>query len=476
MKLSNLKKAPSARTSGLSLHARRFACAAMGGLALCSTPIPALAGDASKATAPVETSSVWEKPAWLTDLSLRAGESFDTNVFLSGARFEYYPKTIPTGDVAAKDKSSWVTTISPKIGVDFAKLLGSDSIVKRFTLGYAPDIVIFHDASSETYASHRLTTGFNAKADNVTVNIDNAFTYINGSDDGLIYPGGSSSFVNGTVRERREQWQDRTKASVKVDMGPLFVRPVFSMTYYDLATNFKNVTGYTNYVDRYDLNGGADIGYNVTKDLALTAGYRYGTQYQQSIPFDLTQTNVSNDYQRILFGVEGSLLKWLKVEVSAGPQYTRYTSNRPHVGGVAANPLIDKDTADVYAEASVTAALTSSDALVFKYKRWNWVSSTGKNAYLDSLYDASYRHQFTQALQWELGLRAAQADYHPSAYRNDWDYTASTGFRYAFTKNLSMDVSYAYDKGDNGEDNVTVIGSTREFRRSIYSTGLTCKF
>lgn len=460
------------RATGSFARQGRLACTLLAAGFAAATPATQ-AGDAPKAE---PAPAVWEKPAWLTDLSLRVGESNDSNIYLSGAPSEYYPKTIPAGDVATTNKPSWVTTVSPKIGVDFAKLLDKDSIVKLFTLGYAPDIVVFHNASSETYTSHRITTGFKAKADNVSVNIDNAFTYINGSDDGPIYPAGSSSFVNGTVRERREQWQERLKTAVKIDMGPVFVRPSFALTFFDLATNFQNVKGYVNYTDRYDLNGGADVGYNVSKKLAFLLGYRYGTQFQQALPFDAAQINAGNDYQRILAGVEGTPFQWLKLEALVGPQFTSYNDNRPYLGGVVANGRIDSDTQDVYAEASATFTLSPSDTLVLKYKRWNWVSSTGKNAYVDSQFDSSYRHQFTKALQWEAGVRVGNADYGQSTYRNDWDYTLSTGFRYAFTKNLSLDVSYAFDKGDNAEDNVSVIAPTREFERSVVSTGITWKF
>ena len=476
-----------------------FAVSIAGAIAALSAPLVAHAGDAGKQTAPLTTSSIWEKPAWLTDLSLRVGESYDTNVYLAGAGQEYFPATLPAGDIATRNKGSWVTTVSPKIGVDFTKLLGSDSILKVFSLGYAPDFVIFHDAPSETYASHRITTNIKAVSDPVTLSLENAFTYIDGSHEGLIYPGGSSSFVNGTVRERRDQWQERTKASVKVDLGPVFVRPVASLLYYDLATDFKNISGYTNYVNRYDVNGGADLGYNLTKDVALIAGYRYGHQSQQTLPFDLTQTNVTNDYQRVLFGVEGSPLKWIKVEAVVGPQFTTYTDNRPLAAGGTPDKVysiskgklkvtrvlteqIDRTPTDVYAEASVTIAPTAADSLVFKYKRWNWVSSTGKNAYLDTLYDASFRHQITKALQLELGLRAGNADYNPSALRNDWDYTTSAGLKYAVTKNLSLDLTYAYDRGRNDQlladviKQTNVIPATREFERSIISTGVTWKF
>ena len=496
---------------------RGLALAALGGIVALSSTVSALAGDAGKKVAPVESSSIWEKPAWLTDLSLRVGESYDTNVYLAGW------DVAPGETVATRNKSSAVTTISPKIGVDFAKLLDKDSILKVFSLGYSPDFVTYHDASSESYAAHRFTTAVRASAAPVSFSLDNAFTYIDGSKDGLFYPGGASAYANGTIRERRDQWQDRTKASVKIDLNKsFFLRPTASLLYYNLGTNFLPTTasvvdpvhpaGYTNFIDRYDLNGGADVGYNVNKDVAFTLGYRYGHQTQANLPLaiDPKQTNASNDYQRVLFGVEGSPLKWLKVEAVVGPQFTTYTDSRPlatganptkvvsytkdktgkiteHVKLVASTEQIDQTPTDVYAEATVTVSPTATDALVFKYKRWDWVSSTGKNAYLDTLYDASFRHQITKALQLEVGVRASNSDYNPSALRNDWLYTTSAGLKYAVTKNLSLDLSYSYDRGRNDQlvNSVTVAktaanyyvnGSTREFERSVVSTGVTWKF
>ena len=138
MKLFFGNKIQPARSAGFSLTARRFACAILAGSMILSFPFQVLAGDASKNVVPVASPSIWEKPAWMTDLSLGVKESYDSNIYLSGAGSEYFPKTLPEGDIATKNKSSWVTTISPKIGVDFAKLLGSDSVVKIFAVGYVP--------------------------------------------------------------------------------------------------------------------------------------------------------------------------------------------------------------------------------------------------------------------------------------------------------------------------------------------------
>jgi len=511
MKSSFTYQTKPAQGVSYQVKTRRLALAALGGLAVLSSTVPAFAGNAPKQVVPVESSSIWEKPIWLTDLSLRVGESYDTNVYLGGV------DVAPGENVATKNKSSAVTTISPKIGVDFAKLLDKDGFFKVLSVGYVPDFVIFSDASTESYSAHRFTTAIKGKAEPVSVSLENAFTYIDGDKDGLFYPGGASAFANGTIRERRNQWQDRSKASVKIDLNEsFFIRPTASLLYYDLGTNFLPATatpaGYTNFIDRYDLNGGADLGYNVNKDVALTLGYRYGHQDQAYLPIttDPTQRSASNDYQRVLFGVEGSPLKWLKVEANVGPQFTSYTDSRPYATGgnptkvvtytkdkngkitekvklVATTDQIDQNPTDVFAEASVTVAPTASDTLVLKYKRWNWVASTGKNAYLDSLYDASFRHQITKALQLEVGVRAAQADYNPSALRNDWLYTTSAGLKYAVTKNLSLDLSYAYDRGRNDQlvnsvtvaktaSNYYVAPATRQFERSIVSTGVTWKF
>lgn len=465
MKLSQETKATNTTAHRNQPNHNHVALSVLAGLATLSCAAPALADDITSA------SSEWKKPVWLTDLSLGLKESYDSNVYLSGA------DAAPGYDVATKNKASWVTTISPKIGVDFAKLLDSGSPVKTFAFGYVPDFAIYHDAPSESYSAHRLTTAIKTQSDTVAVSFDNTLTYIDGDEDGLIYPSGSSSFVHSAVRERRKQWQDRSKLSVKADFGPVFIRPTVSLLYYDLGTDFSTATSCSNYIDRYDINGGADVGYNVTKTTALTLGYRYGHQEQALLPLaiDASQTSASNNYQRILLGAEGSPMKWLKVEAAVGPEYISYTDRRPYKGGVMANGRIDSNPTDLYAEVSLTATLSATDTLAFKYKRWDWVSSTGKNAYRDTMYDAVFRHQLTEALQLEVGLRAWQSDYDPSSLRNDWLYTATLGAKYAVTKNLCLELAYSYDRGLNDQSGIAN-PATRQFVRSITSVGATWKY
>ena len=125
----------------------------------------------------------------------------------------------------------------------------------------------------------------------------------------------------------------------------------------------------------------------------------------------------------------------------------------------------------------IAATFRRTDALVLKYKRWDWVSSTGVNAYVDSLYDASFRHQITKDLQLQLGLRAVESDYKQSSLRDDWLYTASAGLKYNVTKNVIWDLAYSYDSGANDAYlGATTSPASREFDRSIVSTGITWAF
>src|ERR1700734_246677 len=89
------------------------------------------------------TSQAWQKPAWLTDLSLSIHESYDDNILLVSGN-------------GMQPQYSWITAISPKVGFNFAPLLGGQSPVKTLTLLYAPDFNIYHDAPQESYDAQKV--------------------------------------------------------------------------------------------------------------------------------------------------------------------------------------------------------------------------------------------------------------------------------------------------------------------------------
>ncbi len=413
------------------------------------------------------------KPFWLTECSLGIKESYDNNVFLSGATVPAY--TVPAGSVAAlKDCASWITTVSPKVGINFSSLLGAPTNLPALTLTYAPDFAVYHDQGSESYTAHRLLAAIKGGSDSVTFNAENTFTYIDGSGVGPFYPGSLySAMATTATRERRRQVQDRATMSVQFDCGKLFFRPVASLIYYDLMTEQHNVAGYQNYADRCDVNGGADFGYRLTPIFAVTLGYRYGQQYQEQFMF---ATNSSpSDYQRLLFGVEGNPVRWLNVKIVGGPDFRNYEGNSAgHV-----TPVNDLHPVKFYGEALMTATCSPRDSLTFKYKLWQWVSGTGKVPYFEGSYDLSYHRKFTDQLGLDLGGKILAWDYSsgnlPTCRRNDLEYSLSGTLNYNLNSHFSFNLGCSFDWGRNAEDNLAN-ESMREFDRQLVSVGTTWKF
>ncbi len=196
---------------------------------------------------------------------------------------------------------------------------------------------------------------------------------------GPVYPGGFlSAFATVADRDRREQIQDKANFAAQFSLGNWFIRPTAALLYCDWMTEKLNPelattpTGYQNYADRYDVNGGADAGYKITSSLAVTLGYRYGHQQQEQFTF--SRDSSPNDYQRVLFGLEGRPWKWLNVKIQGGPDFRNYEGDSAtHI-----TPVNDLNPVKYYGEALLTAKFTAADSLIFKYKQWQWLSTLGK--------------------------------------------------------------------------------------------------
>jgi hypothetical protein len=411
-----------------------------------------------------------KKPAWLTELSIGVKEGYDDNVYLV--------EVGPTQDLP-----SFVTTISPKIGLNLAPFLGDQKTLSVFSLGYAPDFNFFHDEPTETFYAHRVPMALKFKKQAWSVNVENAFSYIDGDEDGPIYLNGRSAFATAAARERREQYQDRAKASIQYDQEKWFVRPTATLLYYDLRTTQRLATGawrgYDNYADRNDVNGGIDLGYKLAPKMALTLGYRYGHQYQEqySAVIDPILLSSSSSYHRVLFGFEGKPWKWLTISYQGGPDFRSYDPNTPtHV-----TPMNDLDPVKYYGEAAVTADVTANDSLAFKYRQWQWLSSTGRIPLFDSLYDLAYKHKFGKKLTLDLGVRLQTSDYNSgnvaSSLRDDWQYTFVAGLGYNFNAQFSAAMAYSVDLGRNMQDGLpAAVEEAREYEHRLISLGLLYKF
>jgi hypothetical protein len=460
--------APGVRTSGLN-SIRKHLVYPLATLALTSG-----FSELQAATDDSPINAQWQKPVWLTEISFSAREGYDNNVFGAGADSKYFPAnyqaSVPSGSpVAVKGDYSWVTTLTPKIGFNFAPLISSNGPLQTVSLGYAPECAFYHEQPSETYQAHRVATAIKGGADDVNFALDNNFTFVNGDRTGPFYPGGYlNCYASALARERREQCQDRANLVVQYDQELWFARATGSLLYYDLMTEQINVFGYQNYCDRYDANGGGDVGYKILPQFAVTLGWRYGHQYQQA--FSFSPYSSSSDYQRALLGAEGHPWKWLEMKIQGGPDFRSYDDNAP---------VDNRHTVKYYGEASLTATITSADMLSFKYKQWQWVSSTGRIPYFDTSCDLIYHRKLTDKLGFDLGGKLLRSDYTsgdlvPTSRRKDTEYVATSGLTYAITTRLSASAGVEFDFGRNDQNNISN-PSTREFDRQLYTLGLQWK-
>jgi len=404
-----------------------------------------------------------EKPAWLSDLSFTAKESYNDNIYGVSGDHE-------------KEKSSWISTFSPTLGLNLVPLFGDASVVQALSLGYNPEVNIFHNEPSQNYTAHRLAQTVKVNAGAFSVSLDNGFNYIDGSDKAPVYSGDDSSrscYATALPRERLQQIQDRSKLAIQFDQDKYFVRLAASLLYYDLMTDWSTESGYQNYVDRYDANGGVDFGYKVASNFAVTLGYRYGHQYQQTLSeaIDSKQLSATSDYNRVLLGVEGSPWKWLTLSAQGGPDFRSYDESAP---------VNDDNTITYYAEASATANISDNDKLSLRYKQWRWVSSTGKVPIMESLYELGYKRKLTSQLAWDLTGRIQSSDYTcgnagSTSLRNDYLYTLSTGLTFAVNRNLSFNVAYNLDLARNAQNNAAE-APYREYDGNLVSVGTTIKW
>jgi len=423
---------------------------------------------------------VSSQPAWLTDLSVADKESYDDNVLV-------------VSGLGMPEQSSWVNTVTAKVGVDFAPLLADGPAVQALTLAYQPEHSDYVNAQSETYTSHKINDLFKGKLGIFSYSLDNAFVYVDGDKLAETYAlnqlsGAAASqgdkyrnnFTHAVPRERRNQYQDRYNFQLRWDSSSVFFRPVSSLTYYNLNTYLFNTSkapylGYQDYIDRWDVNGGADLGYKVTSGFSLLVGYRDGYQHQDpfSLGINSDQHFSSNHYQRLLFGFEGKLGPWLTVKYLGGPDYRDYNPDAP---------IIHDRTTRYYGEGQATAVLSKNQSLSLTYKQWLFVSSTGLVPYDDISYALVYHVNLTKQLGFDLGGKYLEANYtlgddvagSAPSLRDDIDYQGSVGFSYLIIPHLTANIGYTYDKGSNGLETLaaTYDPAYRDFEHGVFSVGL----
>ncbi len=376
---------------------------------------------------------------WKADFTLK--ETYDDNVYLQN---NAPPSSMPDAVPAKKD--SWVTTVTPHVGLDYQFSTGF-----KAALSYAPDVAVYHNAPSEDNTTHRGVATFSGAAGDAVWEQTDTFTYIDGSRYGPIFgrfsPGSSQDVpaIGGIpLRDRRDAFIYRGGFKLTYSIGDFFLRPVASAYVHDFKTVQEpspTPTGayYENYVSRQDVNGGLDIGYDVGKKTFLVLGYRYGRQDQGKLlgvnsPYD-------SSYSRILFGVEGSPASWIKLALQGGPDIRDWRSSTP--------AGFDRNRVDYWVDATATLMPDKNDVVTLLFRRYTQPAFSSQSIYDDMTYSATWKHTFNEHFSANAGMQLYIGDWQVPVCRDDWIYTPSAGLTYTYNKHFSVEAACSGDWAEN---------------------------
>ncbi len=405
---------------------------------------------------------------WRADATVK--ETYDSNVYIED--------TTPTNNVPGAvqaNKGSAVTTVTPRIFFDYTA-----SAAFKATLSYTPDFTWYSSAPSEDNFTQRFGVNAGGAFDHAVWDMQNAFTYIDGSTTGPIFgrPQDIPAIGGIPLRDRRAAFIYRGGFRWTETLGKWMIRPVATAYVHDFKTDLRtNPPGgvYENYIDRQDISGGFDAGYEVAKDLRAVVGYRYGRQDQFYGPFGpggaIVKSPFGNSYNRILVGAEGAPLLWLRFGILAGPDLRNFDN-------LSSNPLpagFDPYEMLYYVDGFVTVMPTKQDAITLSNRRFEQPAFSSFSMYEDITYDLIWRHKFDAHWAASAGFRIYIGDWQAPVSREDWIYTPSASVSWTW-KNLSAELAYSYDWVQNkaGVDpgTQTAFADGREFTRHLVSLAI----
>jgi hypothetical protein len=377
-------------------------------------------------------------------------------------------------------KASWVSSVLPKLGLDY-----EPSAALHITGAYAPDVTIYHSASSEDYVAHRGILSLGGKGVDTTWELLNTAAYIDGSNEGPAFarPNDIPALGAIPVRDRREAFVFRNGFRLKQQFGEIFVRPVASSYIHDFKTEQRYVPpatrssySYENYIDRQEVGGGLDVGYRILDGTDIVLGYRYGRQEQFKGPYGsggaLIDSPYDNAYHRVLAGLEGRPAPWLKLSIMVGPDIRQFDGDAQRL-----YPGFDPDTLLCYLDGSVSWLPTKLDTITLRSTRYEQPAFSSFSMYEDFRTDLLWKHTWNEQFSCALGFTLYIGDWQAPAHRDDWVYTPNASLAYSFNKHLSGEIAYSYDWTDSFVSaKVEPLTNSHEFTRHLATVGLRYAF
>lgn len=422
-----------------------------------ASPPPAAPSAATTSGAPGQI-----LPSFITTASVGVKEGYDSDLFGT--------TTNPAGHPEVANISSQFTTISANLTFDFLSAYGAPmgDFLTALTLGYAADYTAYEAVAREDNLRNAFSLQAKGKSGPWSLSIDNPLVYVDGSKEDPYYntftPPGFSAAL-----QRRNQIQERNTSILRYDTSDWLFRAVDSATYYNLLIDEIDPVGaekgYLNWVNRDDINVGADFGYKLTPAFAITAGWRLGSQTQARPFYSLADDN--STYNRVLFGFEGAPFTCLKVSFVAGPDYRRY-SDSAHLGLTG-----DRHTW-LYTESSLTATFTPVDTFTATNKVWHFVAAPGLTSDQETTDSAIYKHVFTKALSASAGVKIIGQRFDAPAIRNDWATSYPVDLTYITFRHLTVSAAFAPTLGRSHLPDIVAPG--RDWDENLVSSSLKFTF
>ena len=405
--------------------------------------LTAQAQQAASSSSPVTGGTSGSGQTVTTEVSISAKEIFDSNLLMRSA-----------GPQANLD--SFGTMVTPSFAL---KWRPSDRL--WLNASYSPELATYYADHTEDYVSHKALLNLGGALNEAKWENDNSINWVQGDSKGATYyytgtaaPGITPvpALAGVPLRDRADQVVYRDSFKFEQPIGDFFVRPVASafvqnfMTQNRLVTTTSLANGekeyYENYVDRADFNFGLDAGYKIQPDLGIFLGYRYGFQEQAQVADTLAFPSYSNDYQRVLAGIEGKPASWLTLSAAIGPDFRTFY-------GAYIPASFEKDRTKIYIDGSAKITVGVNDAVILATKRYELPAYLGKGELDDSTFDLLWRHKFTDKFAVGLGFKLENWDFD-APDRNEWWYGGNFSATYAFTEHLSGEASYGYDRVVSG--------------------------
>ncbi len=383
---------------------------------------------------------------WAPNVSVSIKEEYDSNVFLQDM-------------TSLGNHASMVSTIIPAVGIQY-----SGSGTTRLQASYAPEVAFFHSESSEDHVLHRAGLGVGGKVGTTDWDWQNTFIGIAGEDVGITFtgPGGAPAAGGPRIRDRRDAAIYRSGIKVTQPLGKVVLRPTVAAYLHDFQSELRDTAGYLNYVDRKELVGGVDAGAETFPGLRAFLGYRFGVQDQSQLLH--YPEEYDNHFHRVLFTLEGTPWKWMKLGASVGPEFRQYGDKVPASFG-------DHDVLKLFVDATITFTLGTADTLIVAAKQFEQPAFGGRATYEDLTYDLNWRHKFGDHLAFGVMGRAYNTEFMYPALRNDWVFSSSATISWTFNKQLQAEASFTYEDGESTLPNT----SARDYTREVVALGIRYK-